>query len=164
MRNYNDFISSGASQLSIVFAAAREGQTSFFARLNAEIPQILKLRDAKGYSALMLACYHGHAELVEFFLSFKVDPNEVDGSGNSLLMGAAFKGHTEVIKLLLAAGADANYTNGRGQNASSFAQLFGRAEALALLHPQGKALWGEKLKAWLQFFKLKTKNERIKNV
>src|SRR3954466_14328942 len=71
----------------------------------------LDLRDARGYSPLMLAAYSGSAEAVVLLLERGADPNTSDAAGNSVLMGAAFKGQLELVELLLNAGANVHARN-----------------------------------------------------
>jgi uncharacterized protein len=63
------------------------------------------LTDDKGDSLLMLAAYHGHAELVTALLERGADPNRVNDLGQTPLAGAVFKGHDAVVRALRAAGA-----------------------------------------------------------
>jgi len=48
---------------------------------------------------LMLASYHGHAELVQLLLQHGADPNRVNDRGQSILAGAVFKGEDAVIEV-----------------------------------------------------------------
>lgn len=111
--------------------------------------------DPKGYSALMLAAYHGHADAVRFLLGAGANPNGRDVSGNTILMGAAFKGHVDVVRRLVEAGADIAARNPRGQTALQFAQMFGRTEVVNYLkglrhQPQG-ARWRDIVAGWYSF-------------
>lgn len=64
------------------------------------------MRDADGNSLLMLAAYHGHAELVGELARRGADVDQVNDRGQSPLAGAVFKGHDDVVGVLLEAGAD----------------------------------------------------------
>jgi ankyrin repeat protein len=165
MRNYSDYKNQQPDLKFMTLQSARAGDFEYFQLITAsEQSQVLNLRDSKGYSPFMLACYHGHRDLVELLLDWGADPNDKDLGGNSVLMGAAFKGHVDVMKLLLAHGADPQQKNNKGQGASLFAQMFGRTEALTLLQPDTKTNLKEKLKAWILFFKPTLRNERTHNV
>jgi ankyrin repeat protein len=59
-----------------------------------------------GNNLLMLAAYHGKAELVRFLLSRGAQPDRLNDRGQSALSGAVFKGWTEIVKALVEAGAD----------------------------------------------------------
>jgi len=50
---------------------------------------------------LMLASYHGHAQLVQLLLQYGADPNRVNDRGQSILAGAVFKGEDSVIEVSL---------------------------------------------------------------
>lgn len=74
------------------------------------------LTNNRGDTLLMLAAYHGHAELARALLTIPsstariqhppADPNQLNGRGQSILAGAVFKGHDEVVKVLVEFGAD----------------------------------------------------------
>lgn len=91
------------------------------------------LRDSAGNSPLMLAAYHGHAELVRELASRGADVNLLNDRGQSPLAGAAFKGFTEVAQALLEAGADPAAGT---PSARETAQYFERTEILALIDQQ----------------------------
>lgn len=50
---------------------------------------------------LMLAAYHGHAELVELLLHHGADPNRINDRGQSPLAGAVFKKEDRVVEVRL---------------------------------------------------------------
>lgn len=95
-------------------------------------------RDARGYSALMLATYSGSWEAFDLLLARGADPNGRDFGGNTILMAAAFKGHVPMIRRLLACGADVSATNAAGLTALGFAEQFGRHEVRPLLSPPAR--------------------------
>lgn len=73
------------------FDAAREGRQDMlgeFIRSHYD----LNTRDEKGYTALILAAYHGQTPAVEQLLQAGADPCAQDKRGNTALMGAIFKG------------------------------------------------------------------------
>ena len=55
---------------------------------------------------LMLAAYHGHAELVQALAARGADVDLANDRGQTPLAGAAFKGDLAVARALLEAGAD----------------------------------------------------------
>jgi ankyrin repeat protein len=112
--------------------AAKDNDVATLGRLldaGAPIDEV----DARGYSALMLAAYGGHAEACAYLIQRGADVNTRDHAGNTVLMGACFKGHLEIVRALLAAGADLQRKNGAGMDAAAFASMFGRADVLALI-------------------------------
>ncbi|MHB2251975.1 ankyrin repeat domain-containing protein [Corynebacterium aurimucosum] len=83
-----------------------------------------------GQSFIMLAAYHGHAELVRQLAAVGADVNLLNDRGQSPLAGAIFKKEDAVIGALLAAGADPS----AGQpNALDSARMFGREDLLERL-------------------------------
>jgi len=57
-------------------------------------------------SQIMLASYHGHANLVRLLLQHNADPNRLNDRGQSPLAGVVFKNERECIEALLEGGAD----------------------------------------------------------
>ncbi|PZO97813.1 ankyrin repeat domain-containing protein [Corynebacterium sp. YSMAA1_1_D6] len=83
-----------------------------------------------GQSFIMLAAYHGHAELVSQLAAAGADVNLLNDRGQSPLAGAIFKKEDAVVDVLLDAGADAH----AGQpNALDSARMFGREDLLERL-------------------------------
>lgn len=66
------------------------------------------LRDSGGNSLLMLAAYHGNAQLVTELANRGADPDLANVRGQTPLSGAVFKGEDGVVAALLSAGADAS--------------------------------------------------------
>lgn len=48
---------------------------------------------------LMLAAYHGHADLVKLLIQHGADPNRINDRGQSPLAGAVFKKEDRVIEV-----------------------------------------------------------------
>ncbi|KAF5682084.1 ankyrin protein [Fusarium denticulatum] len=94
-----------------MYDAARKGDvTTFEQALPAGLPP--NLTNDKGDTLLMLAAYHGHADLVKVLIQHGADPNRLNDRGQSPLAGAVFKKEDEVIqkiKELLDGGADPEY-------------------------------------------------------
>ena len=83
-----------------VFQHARAGETAALAELLAQgLPP--NLRNERGDSLLMLACYHGHADTARVLLAHGADPELMNDAGQTPLAGAAFKGDLAVATLLL---------------------------------------------------------------
>ncbi|KAL7619480.1 hypothetical protein AAE478_010019 [Parahypoxylon ruwenzoriense] len=100
-----------------MYNAARAGDKEIFEQaLPAGLPA--NLTNEKGDTLLMLAAYHGHADLVKLLIQHGADPNRINDRGQSPLAGAVFKNEDEVverpsrsnslsvIKVLLEGGAD----------------------------------------------------------
>ncbi|EFP77381.1 uncharacterized protein PGTG_03337 [Puccinia graminis f. sp. tritici CRL 75-36-700-3] len=88
-----------------IFDGARTGDLPLLtSAIEAGLP--VELTNVSGNNLLMLAAYHGRAELVRFLLSRGAQPDRLNERGQSALSGAVFKGWTEVVKALVEAGAD----------------------------------------------------------
>ena len=111
-------------------------------------------RDEKGNTLLMLASYHGRAEVVKLLLDAGAATDLRNDKGQTPLGGVAFKGHVEIARLLLAAGADPKADQG-GSTPADFAALAGRTEILALLESAQRTAgrprsWFGRLASWLR--------------
>lgn len=117
----------------LLFDAARLGRADMIpALISAGIN--LEAYDPKGYTALILASYHGSLETTEALLDAGAQIDAPDlGRGNTALMGVAFKGFGAIAHRLLAAGAEANKRNRAGQTALMMAAMFGHAEIVEML-------------------------------
>ena len=112
------------------------------------------LRDEKGNALLMLASYHGRAEVVKLLLDAGAAVDLRNDKGQTPLGGVAFKGHADIARLLLAAGADPKADQG-GSTPADFATLAGRTEILALLESAQKTAgrprsWFGRLAGWIR--------------
>jgi hypothetical protein len=124
------------------FDAARRGDLDM---LNTFIDAgySLNSQDDKGYTALILAAYHGQGPFVERLLSAGADACVQDKRGNTALMGAIFKGELNIARRLLATACNADQRNGAGQTAAMYAGLFKRLELLDELKAKGADLNAE---------------------
>jgi uncharacterized protein len=110
-----------------IFDLARQGRTAELSGYVDEgIP--VNLTNDKGDSLLMLAAYHGHAELVRALLERGADANQANDRGQTPLAGALFKGEDEVVRALVAAGAD---PRAGSPSAAETARMVGRDDLLA---------------------------------
>ena len=88
-----------------LFDAARDGNSSFvISAVDQGVP--VDLTDASGNSLLMLAAYHGHADLVALLADRGADIDRQNDRLQSPLAGAVFKRVPAVINVLIARGAD----------------------------------------------------------
>lgn len=119
------------------FDAAREGNEVLLAAFY-DAGLDVNVADEKGYTALILAAYHGHTDTVNFLISkANANPCQEDNRGNTALMGAIFKGHVSVAKQLVFADCDIDEENEQGQTALMFASLFDRQEIINTLIDKG---------------------------
>ncbi|KAK7969962.1 hypothetical protein PG988_009035 [Apiospora saccharicola] len=80
-----------------MYDSARTGQLDVFEQaLPLGLPA--NMTNEKGDTLLMLAAYHGHADLVELLIQHGADPNRVNDRGQSPLAGAVFKKEDIVIE------------------------------------------------------------------
>ncbi len=124
------------------FDAARRGDVEM---LNTFIESGygLNAQDDKGYTALILAAYHGQGPAVERLLAAGADACVQDKRGNTALMGAIFKGELRIARRLLGTACNPDQRNGAGQTAAMYAGLFKRVELLDALKARGADLEAE---------------------
>lgn len=109
-----------------LFDLARQGQTEQLAAyLEAGAP--VDLTDPKGNTLVMLAAYHGHAELVRELGRRGADVDRLNDRGQSPLAGAIFKGDEAVVAALLEHGADPDAGT---PTARATSEMFNRAGLL----------------------------------
>jgi hypothetical protein len=119
-----------------VFHYARSGDT---AELSAVLDQGFppNLRNERGDSLLMLACYHGHLAGAQALLEHGADPELLNDAGQSPLAAAAFKGDIAIATLLLDHGAQVDHAGPNGKTALMLAAMFNRADIAQLLLARG---------------------------
>lgn len=87
-----------------LFDAAREGQTTrVLAYVDAGVP--VDLTDHQGNTLLMLAAYHGHADLVDGLAERGADVDAANDRDQVAIAGALFKGYDDVVVVLVRRGA-----------------------------------------------------------
>ena len=89
-----------------MFDLARAGDPQLLRYVEAGVSA--NLVDPQGNTFLMLAAYHGHADLVAGLARLGADPDRLNDRGQSPLSGAIFKAEEGVVRALVAAGADPN--------------------------------------------------------
>ncbi|MCX8957852.1 ankyrin repeat domain-containing protein [Erwinia psidii] len=97
----------------------------------------LNAQDEHGYTAVILAAYHGHQTAVEHLLNAGADPCLRDKHGNTALMGAIFKGELKIARRLIAAKCNPDTRNNAGQTAAMYAALFQQHALLKQLKAKG---------------------------
>ena len=85
------------------------------------------LADPAGNTLLMLAAYHGHADLVRELARRGADVNRLNDRGQSPLAGAVFKAEPDVVAVLLEHGGDPDSGH---PTARETAAMFGQTELL----------------------------------
>lgn len=104
-----------------IFDLARQGADVLLDLVDAGLP--VDLADESGNTLLMLAAYHGHADLTAGLAERSADVNRLNGKNQAPLAGAIFKNEAEVIRVLVEHGADPDAGN---PSARATAQMFGR--------------------------------------
>ncbi|XP_026684825.1 ankyrin repeat and KH domain-containing protein 1 [Diaphorina citri] len=84
-------------------------------------------------SALTLACYKGHLDMVRFLLSAGADQEHKTDEMHTALMEASMDGHVEVAKLLLDSGAQVKTSENEGESLLSLACSAGYYELAQVL-------------------------------
>jgi ankyrin repeat protein len=104
-----------------IFDLARQGADVLLDLVDAGLP--VDLADESGNTLLMLAAYHGHADLTAGLAERGADVNRLNGKNQAPLAGAVFKNEADVIRVLVEHGADPDAGN---PSARATAQMFGR--------------------------------------
>ena len=104
-----------------IFELARHGADVLLDLVDANLP--VDLADESDNTLLMLAAYHGHAELVAGLAERGADVNRLNSKNQAPLAGAVFKDETDVIRVLIEHGADVDAGT---PSARATAQMFGR--------------------------------------
>ena len=113
-----------------MFDLARNGDPQLLEYVEAGMSP--DIADSDGNTFLMIAAYHGHAELVEGMIKAGGNVEATNDRGQTPLAGAVFKSYVEVVRVLLAAGANPDAGT---PTARETAEMF-QSEALPLLTAQ----------------------------
>ncbi len=101
-----------------LFDAVRAGQTArVLAYVDAGVP--VDLTDHQGNTLLMLATYHGHAELVDGLAERGARVDTVNDRDQVAIAGALFKGYDDVVATLLRHGASLDVGTPTGRAAAA---------------------------------------------
>lgn len=122
------------------FEAARTGDNVLLEKyVTSGFP--VDVRTPQGYTALILAAYHGQKETVQKLIQLGADPCARDHRGSTALMGATFKGELSIAKLLLdQACSKVDDRNRQGQTAAMYAALAGNTQLIDMLRRRGARL------------------------
>jgi type II secretory pathway predicted ATPase ExeA len=123
-------------QVAALLAVAREGQVADLSRLLASgVPA--NVRDANGFTPLMLAVVSGHLPAARALLDGGALVNARNPGGITPIMLAVINERPEVLTLLLERGADVNAQSGTGWTALTFAAWKGDADLVRVLLGHG---------------------------
>ncbi|MDU0352523.1 ankyrin repeat domain-containing protein [Paraglaciecola aquimarina] len=119
--------------LAYYFAAARTDESDVIEQfVHGGIP--INSINIKGYTALMIATYHGNKNSVNTLLQLGANACLEDNRGNTALMAAIFRGEFSIAKTLVSQQCDTEHQNKAGQTAQQFAETFGQQKIIALLN------------------------------
>jgi ankyrin repeat protein len=119
-----------------MFDLARQGDAAALARLlGLGVP--VDLRNEKGDTLLMLACYHGRLDAARVLLEHGADTEIYNDNGQLPLAAAVFKDYRDVAELLLAKGARVDGAAPDGRTALMMAAMFNRTGMLDLMLAHG---------------------------
>ena len=115
-----------------VFDISRNGTLDELKGVYQDNPDVINLIDERGFSSLILACYHGNREVANFLIEHVSDINYKSDDGTAL-MAAVVKNELELVENLLIIGADPNLTDVNDTTALHYAVLFNQLDTIKLL-------------------------------
>lgn len=117
-----------------------------------------------GFSPLILACYSGNNEVIDFLIANNANVNYTSQEGTAL-MAATVKGNLDLVALLLKKGADPDLKNKTGITALMYAVQFKNVDIVKLLLNSGanKSLQDNEGRTAFEYAVF-TKNDEIINL
>jgi len=116
-----------------IYDSIRQGKLMEVKAIVSQDMKAASQTDARGFTPLIMACYLGQLQIVEYLLDQGVNINAKDSAGNTALMGICFKGNLEIASLLLYKGADVNIKNKDEVDALTYATKYGHDAIVSLL-------------------------------
>ena len=119
------------------FAAARTGNVAVLKKfLTHDFP--VNIQNEQGYSALMIAAYHGQAGAVAQLLRFDADACLRDARGNTALMAAIVKAELAIAARLYRHPCDPGKEGKAGLSLHEFADMFGQGAFIKKLETEAR--------------------------
>lgn len=152
------------SQEKDIFTIARSGTVQEVMDLHTKNPKVLNYKNENGFTPLILACYKGNIDVIQFLIKNSTTVNTSSEMGTPL-MAAAVRGNVEIVKMLLENTANPNLTDEKGTTALMYAVQFRNAKNVALLlqYKANKLLKDNDGKTAFEFAVF-SKNEEIINL
>ena len=119
-----------------IFDACRKGTVKDVISIYTKDTNSINNTNEAGYTPLILACYHGNDEVVEFLID-KVDDINGTSDYGTPLMAAVVKGDLNIVEMLLARNADTNIADTNGTTALHYAIFFKQLDIVKLLAKAG---------------------------
>jgi len=120
-----------------IHEAANKGEIDKVKSILAENPELVNTQDDRSYTALHIASYLGHKEVVEILIANGGDISLEDNDGRSPLHCAVCHKHKPVTEVLIANKANVNAKDKTSQTALLFAASVGQHEIAELLITKG---------------------------
>ncbi|RKG53271.1 ankyrin repeat domain-containing protein [Acinetobacter cumulans] len=115
--------------IDLFFAAAKTGNQEVINEfLKHGFP--VDVRNASGFTPLMMATYYGHQDIVTTMLNHGADRCARDNKGNTALMGTLFKMEFSIAKQLRQVDCDANAKQTGQKTTAEFAKVIGQEKQL----------------------------------
>jgi len=125
--------SSAEEELKAYFFAAARSNDMVVLKKFVEAGFPVDVVNNKGYTALMVATYHGHTTAFDYLVSQKANTCAADMRGNTVLMAAIFRGEFSLAKKLISHECNPDHKNNAGMTTVGFAKMFGRKNVLNYL-------------------------------
>jgi ankyrin repeat protein len=122
---------------SVFFKAASGGDVATVKSELQKNPKLAKVKDKKGKTALQMAAFNGHDDVITVLLGAGAEVNSRDAGGRTALMKATFNGHLSTVQLLVSKGADVNAKNNDGKTALMVANGKGNKNIADFLRKSG---------------------------
>ena len=97
----------------------------------------VNIKDENGNTALHLASFCGHRQIVKMLLDAGADVNYSEVDGYTALHYASYSGHRQIVKMLLDAGVDINIKDKKGRTALYWALHKNKKDLVNLLEKRG---------------------------
>lgn len=121
------------------FQACEDGDMAAVTGALATDPTLVSIANGKGWTPLIVACFHQRIEAVKALLDAGADPNRCAAKGTTPFMYAKTRllhqtsGHYPLLELLMEHGADCQRTDGAGLTVLQYVEQAGDARLAAYI-------------------------------